>query len=172
MHFFSPAQVMPLLEIVRTSETADDVARTAMQLRSAPEDRRARRQLLWLRREPDDLRIPAPGRIPRRGRRHARGRRQGAEGARHAYGAVRDVRHGRPRRRLAHPQDRAALRDTARRYSVSTTSSARRGGSARRRKRAGTTTATRPRPAGQSRPCPACRGGAQAGGHRAARHLR
>lgn len=32
MHFFSPAQVMPLLEIVQTSETADDVARRAMQL--------------------------------------------------------------------------------------------------------------------------------------------
>ncbi|MBS0336782.1 MAG: enoyl-CoA hydratase/isomerase family protein [Proteobacteria bacterium] len=32
MHFFSPANVMPLLEVVRTSQTAPDVIRTAMDL--------------------------------------------------------------------------------------------------------------------------------------------
>jgi 3-hydroxyacyl-CoA dehydrogenase len=32
MHFFSPANVMPLLEVVRTSRTAPDVIRTAMDL--------------------------------------------------------------------------------------------------------------------------------------------
>ena len=32
MHFFSPANVMPLLEVVRTSKTAPDVVRTAMDL--------------------------------------------------------------------------------------------------------------------------------------------
>lgn len=32
MHFFSPANVMPLLEVVRTSHTADDVIKTVMDL--------------------------------------------------------------------------------------------------------------------------------------------
>jgi 3-hydroxyacyl-CoA dehydrogenase len=32
MHFFSPANVMPLLEVVRTSQTAPDVIRTVMDL--------------------------------------------------------------------------------------------------------------------------------------------
>ncbi len=76
-HFFSPANVMKLLEIVRGKETAPDVLATAMAV-----GRKIGK---------------VPGRAPAPGR-------QGPHRLRLPDGAVRDERPRRHRRRLAHPQ--------------------------------------------------------------------
>ena len=105
LHFFSPANVMKLLEIVRGEKTAPDVLATALARREA--DRQGsgrRRRLPRLRRQPHALGPLGRCRKPAAGRRVARRDRQGVHRLRLADGAVPDVRPGRPRHRLAQPQ--------------------------------------------------------------------
>ena len=77
MHFFSPANVMKLLEVVRGDKTGADVLATVMQLarrigKTAVVAARVRR----LHRQPDDRALPAAGDVPRgRGRVAGAGRR-------------------------------------------------------------------------------------------------
>ncbi len=63
MHFFSPANVMRLLEIVRGAEDVEDCAGERRGARAEDrQGRRHRRRLLRLRRQPDARRAPARGR--------------------------------------------------------------------------------------------------------------
>ena len=105
MHFFSPANVMRLLEIVRGEKSAKDVIATAMARR--PADRQgagAGRRLLRLRRQPHAPPARPRGREADPGGRAAARGGQGAHRLRLPDGPVRDGRPGRPRRGLAHPQ--------------------------------------------------------------------
>ena len=113
MHFFSPANVMKLLEVVRGEKTAKDVLATVMELGkkirktavvSGVCDGFIGNRMLE--------QYFAPGRLPARRGRHAAAGRQGDREVRHGDGAV---PHGRPRRqrhRLGDPQ--APLRRAAR----------------------------------------------------------
>ena len=106
MHFFSPANVMRLLEVVRGAKTEKPVRRDGDEARQADrQDRRARRRLPRLRRQPHAGAAPARGAEADPGRRDALGRRPRALRVRHADGAVRDERSRRPRHRLVEGED-------------------------------------------------------------------
>ena len=74
MHFFSPAHVMKLLEVVRGDETAADVLDDGDAAREAHrQDRGGLRRVRRLHRQPHDRALPAAGDVPgRRGRVAAR----------------------------------------------------------------------------------------------------
>ena len=75
MHFFSPANVMKLLEVVRGDKTAKDVLATVMAVgQEDQEDRGGLRRLRRLHRQPHDRAVRPPGRLPARRRLHARRR--------------------------------------------------------------------------------------------------
>ena len=79
MHFFSPANVMRLLEIVRGAKTSKSVLATIAAARAEDrQGRRGRRRLPRLRRQPDAGRAPARGDEAHPRRRDALGRRPGA----------------------------------------------------------------------------------------------
>ena len=74
-HFFSPANVMKLLEIVRGRETSKEVDRHVAQAgEEARQGRRRRRQLLRVRRQPHARLLHARGVPAARGRRERRRR--------------------------------------------------------------------------------------------------
>ena len=104
MHFFSPANVMKLLEVVRGAATGADVLATVMQLakrigKTAVVARRMRR-LHW---QSDGRAISAAGDVPGRRGRVAGASRWRAGDVRHGDGAVPHERPGRQRYRLADP---------------------------------------------------------------------
>ena len=141
MHFFSPANVMKLLEVVRGEKTAKDVLATVMQLgKKIKQDRRRLGRLRRLHRQPHARAVPAPGDVPARGRRVAAAGRPRAREVRHGDGAVPHGRPRRQRRRLGDPQ--APLRREAGRASTrgSPTGCASWAASARRPAPAGTAT--------------------------------
>ena len=115
LHFFSPANVMRLLEVVRADHTSDTVISTSMQIsrRKDRQDRRPRRCLPRVRRQPHPGPAPARGPEADPGRRHALGRRPGAVRLWLPNGPVRDERPGRPGRGL--DQGELARRDHPRR---------------------------------------------------------
>ena len=104
-HFFSPANVMRLLEIVRGQASGKEVIATCMQLsKEAGKDWRAGRQLPRLRGQSH-----VPSLRSRSGFPGGRGRERGSGGQsalrfRHGHGPARHQRPGRTRCRLAHPQ--------------------------------------------------------------------
>ena len=113
MHFFSPANVMKLLEVVRGEKTAKDVLATVMQLgKKIKKTRVVSGVMRRLHRQPHDRAVLAPGRLPAGGGRDAAAGRQGDGEVRHRDGAVPHGRPRRQRRRLVHPQ--APLRREAR----------------------------------------------------------
>ena len=133
LHFFSPANVMRLLEIVRGAKTSKPVIATSMQLAKKIGKIAALvgvcpgfvgNRMLFQRQ--------ARGAGDADGRRDAVGRRQGAVRLRLADGPVRDVRPRRPRHRLEQGDSRRARR--------SATCCARWTAAARRPARASTTT--------------------------------
>ena len=104
-HFFSPANVMKLLEIVRGRETSKEVIATSLKLaKKTRQGRRRRRQLLRLRREPDARVLHARSVSAARGRRERRTDRSRADRVRPAGRTVRHAGHRRHRRRRADPQ--------------------------------------------------------------------
>ena len=115
MHFFNPAPLMPLVEIVRAELTSDDAFETAVRARAPTgQDADPLPRHPGLHRQPRA--DPAAQRLPsraRRGARHARGSRRGdEERCRLADGPVRarrPRRHRRPRPRLG-----GAVREAAR----------------------------------------------------------
>ena len=113
MHFFSPANVMKLLEVVRGEKTAKDVLATVMALAKKIKKTGGRlRRVRRLHRQPHDRAVLAPGRLPAGGGRHAAAGRQGDREVRLRDGPVPHGRPGRQRHRLGHPQ--APLRREAR----------------------------------------------------------
>ena len=113
MHFFSPANVMKLLEVVRGEKTAKDVLATVMQLgKKIKKTAVVSGVMRRLHRQPHDRAVLAPGRLPAGGGRDAAAGRQGDGEVRHGDGAVPHGRPRRQRRRLVHPQ--APLRREAR----------------------------------------------------------
>ena len=104
-HFFSPANVMRLLEVVRGEEDRQGRARHHHEARQDPEEGagglgRVRR----LHRQPHAGEIRPAEPVPaRRGREPAAGRRRAQE-VRHGHGAVHHVRHGGQRHRLGDPE--------------------------------------------------------------------
>jgi 3-hydroxyacyl-CoA dehydrogenase len=75
MHFFSPANVMKLLEVVRGAATAKDVLATVMALaKKIKQDRRGLGRLRRLHRQPHDRAVRPRRRLPAGRRRHARRR--------------------------------------------------------------------------------------------------
>ena len=69
LHFFSPANVMRLVEIVRGAATSPDGRRDGARARQAArQGRRRRRQRARVRRQPDDVPVHVRGAVPRRGR--------------------------------------------------------------------------------------------------------
>ena len=112
MHFFSPANVMKLLEVVRGEKTAKDVLATVMATgEEDPQDGGRLRRLRRLHRQPHDRAVLAPGRVPARRRLHAPAGGQGGREVRLRDGAVPHGRPCRQRYRLGDPQ--AALRREA-----------------------------------------------------------
>jgi 3-hydroxyacyl-CoA dehydrogenase len=76
MHFFSPANVMKLLELVRGAATGKDVLATMMQLAKKIGRPRSSRRVRQLHRQPDGRGLPARGvLLARRGRRCSRSMR-------------------------------------------------------------------------------------------------
>ena len=111
MHFFSPANVMRLLEIVRGAKTSKSVLATIAAARAEDrQGRRRRRRLPRLRRQPHAGPAPARGDEAHSRRRDALGRRPRARRIRPADGPVRDERSRRPRHRLV-GRDLEALDD-------------------------------------------------------------
>ena len=114
-HFFSPANVMKLLEIVRGRETSKEVIATSLKLaKKLGKVGGRRRQLLRVRGEPHARVLHARGVPAARGRRERRADRPRAHRLRPAGRPVRHAGHRRHRRRRAHPavsevdrQDRA-----------------------------------------------------------------
>ena len=103
-HYFSPANVMKLLEIVRGRETSKEVDRHVAQAREeARQGRRRRRQLLRVRRQPDARLLHARGLPAARGRRERRADRSRPDRVRAAGRSLRHAGHRRHRRRRAHP---------------------------------------------------------------------
>ena len=98
LHFFSPANVMPLLEVVRAKATSNESIRTAMELakiiRKTPVLARVCYGFIGNRMMEGYAREAL--RSPSKGRRHAC--RHGARTVRHGHGHSRGVRHGRHRR--------------------------------------------------------------------------
>jgi 3-hydroxyacyl-CoA dehydrogenase len=65
MHFFSPANVMKLLEVVRGAKTAKDVLATVMaDGQEDQEDGRGLGRVRRLHRQPHDRAVQPPGRLP------------------------------------------------------------------------------------------------------------
>jgi 3-hydroxyacyl-CoA dehydrogenase len=64
MHFFSPANVMKLLEVVRGKATAKDVLATVMAGQEDQEDGRGLGRVRRLHRQPHDRAVQPPGRLP------------------------------------------------------------------------------------------------------------
>ena len=84
LHFFSPANVMRLLEIVRGRATAAATLATALALAKTPrQGRRRRRQRPGIRRQPDD--VPVHVRVRSSSSRRAR-RREQVDGALTGFG--------------------------------------------------------------------------------------
>ncbi len=94
MHFFSPANVMRLVEVVRGAKTSKTAVATAMAPADASEGAGARRRVLRLRRQPHAPRARSRGRQARARRRPASSDRQGALRFRVPDGPL---RHARPR---------------------------------------------------------------------------
>ncbi|MEJ0043796.1 MAG: 3-hydroxyacyl-CoA dehydrogenase NAD-binding domain-containing protein [Rhizomicrobium sp.] len=114
LHFFSPANVMKLLEIVRADKTAKEVIATSMKLAKTI----GKIAVLvgvcpGFRRQPDSRRARTRGAENGAGRRDAVGRRPRALRFRLPDGAVRDERPRRPRHRLG--QGKEPRRDHPRR---------------------------------------------------------
>ena len=104
MHFFSPANVMRLLEIVRGAQTSFDALATAIALgRRLAQDPGHSRRVLWLCRQSDAR--PAIGRDRTAASRGgaAAGDRRGGLWVRLSDGPLRDDGPGRSRCRLADP---------------------------------------------------------------------
>ena len=103
-HFFSPANVMKLLEIVRGRETSPRGDRHVGEAGEAPREGAGRRgQLLRVRREPHARVLHARGvPAPRGGRKRPADRRR-AHDVRHAGRPLRHAGHRGHRRRRAHP---------------------------------------------------------------------
>ena len=102
LHFFSPANVMKLLEVVRGAKTAPDVLVTAMAARQEDQEGRGRRRRLpRLHRQPHADAAPGRGDQAAARRRDARTDRPRPCRIRHADGAVPDGRPRRGRHRLA-----------------------------------------------------------------------
>jgi len=104
-HFFSPANVMRLLEIVRGGKTAPDVLATVIGSgETHQQGRRRRRQQRWIHRQSHAQRLclssPVDG---ARGRKSRSGRWRSAR-FRHAHGRVADARSSRAGYRLQIPQ--------------------------------------------------------------------
>ena len=153
-HFFSPANVMKLLEVVRAGKTSPQTIVTTMALAktlgkvgvlAGNADGFIGNRIL--------ARLRPRVRLPARGRRDAVAGRPRAAGLRLPDGPVPDARHGRARRRLAHPQvPRAVPRQAACATRRSPTACASATASARRPAPATTsTTAARRRPTRSSR---------------------
>ena len=103
-HFFSPANVMKLLEIVRGRETSASVIATSVKLgKRLAQGAGRRRQLLRLRRQPHARVLHARGVPAARGRRSGRADRPRAHGLRPAGRPVRHAGHRGHRRGRAHP---------------------------------------------------------------------
>ena len=118
MHFFSPANIMKLLEVVRGAKTAPDVLLTAMQHRQEDQEGAGRRgRVPRLHRQPHADAAPDRGDQAAAGRRDARAGRPRPCRVRNADGPVPDGRPRRGRHRLApRPQPhreypRRAVRD-------------------------------------------------------------
>ena len=93
LHFFSPANIMKLLEIVRGEKTADDVLMTAMKLsKKIGKGRGCIRRLPRLYRQPDAQPAPGTGEYHDHGRRELLGSRRRLARIRISDGAVSDVR--------------------------------------------------------------------------------
>jgi 3-hydroxyacyl-CoA dehydrogenase len=92
LHFFSPANVMRLLEIVRADKTAKDVLATCVKMAKA-----IRKVGVGLHRQPDAGRLHARGGFDDPRRRHTCSGGQGGLRFRNADGTVRHERHGRCR---------------------------------------------------------------------------
>lgn len=91
LHFFSPANVMKLLEVVRGAQTAPDTLATGMQTGAADRQGAGRvGRMLWLHRQPDAAAAAGQCRSPAAGRRDAGADRSGPHPFRHADGAVPD----------------------------------------------------------------------------------
>jgi 3-hydroxyacyl-CoA dehydrogenase len=70
LHFFSPAHVMKLLEVIVTRHATPEVLATGLALgKRSAQDRRSRPRLRRLHRQPHHVPLPAGGRL------HAGGRR-------------------------------------------------------------------------------------------------
>ena len=96
LHFFSPAHIMRLLEVVRGAQTAPDVLATALAFgKRLGKVAGRRRQLPRLRRQPDDVPLHVRSAVPGRGRRDARAGRSRADRLRDGDGHLRRRRHGR-----------------------------------------------------------------------------
>ncbi len=140
MHFFSPANVMKLLEVVRGEKTAPDALAHRDGHRQEDRQGRGRRgRLSRLHRQPHAHAAPGRGDEAADGRRDARTDRQGPYRFRHADGAVPDERPRRRRYRLAprsqpgskicatnSPPRAAGVRRPARAFTITTKSAARR----------------------------------------------
>ena len=113
MHFFSPANVMRLLEVVRGAATTPDVLATAIEPRTQDRQGAGRgRCVPRLRRQSYAAAAHGRGRAAAAGRRVAAGCRRRADRLRLPDGTVRDERSRRPRHFLAHAQGaRVARRD-------------------------------------------------------------
>ncbi len=105
MHFFSPANVMKLLEVVRGAKTGKDVLATVMARgQEDQEDRGGLRRVRRLHRQPHDRAVQPPGRLPAGRRLHAGAGGQGDREVRLRDGPVPHGRPGRQRHRLGDPQ--------------------------------------------------------------------
>ena len=105
MHFFSPANVMKLLEVVRGAKTAQGRAgHRDGGGQEDQEDRGGLRRVRWLHRQPHDRAVQPPGRLPARRRLHAGAGGQGDREVRLRDGPVPHGRPGRQRHRLGDPQ--------------------------------------------------------------------
>ena len=141
MHFFSPANVMKLLEVVRGKATGADVL--ANDDAAGEEDRKDRgriARLRWLHRQPHARAIHAAGVFPAGGGCAAATGRRRARRLRHGDGSVPDERSRRQRHRLAHPPATLCRAPALRATRASATACASSVASARRPAWAGTAT--------------------------------
>ena len=141
MHFFSPANVMRLLEVVRGAKTAPRRAGDRDEAgQEDQEDLRGLGRVRRLHRQPHDRAVQPPGRLPAGRGLHAAAGGQGGREVRLRDGPVPHGRPGRQRHRLGDPQ--APLRREARTCATRRrpTCCARWAATARRPAPAGTTT--------------------------------
>ncbi len=157
LHYFNPAQVMKLVEVVRCVTTSDETFADGAEVRGEPEEARGPDQgqgrlhrqpaarALHARRDP---RLRGGRRHHRRDRRRHEGRRRPPDGAAHARRLRGPRHHGLDLRRDVRRVPRAPLRPA----SDAAARCWRRAGTARSRGRASTTTrATSPWPTRSSR---------------------